>query len=398
MTAGVTLALVGFSSSFAVVLQGLRAVGATPAQAASGLIALCVTQALGMLVLAYRYRTPLTLAWSTPGAALLVSTGAVAGGWHAAVGAFLVVGALMIVTALWPALGRLVAAIPAPVAQAMLAGVLLSLCRAPVVAVVREPAYVAPLILLWAALARWRPRWASPVVFAAAVAIIAARADWGAMPLHDLAPVLHPVAPTFTLAAAVGIALPLYVVTMASQNVPGAAVMSAFGYRVPWRSCLGVTGLGTVAAAVAGGHAVNLAAITAALAAGPEAGPDPARRWRASVAGAWAYLALAVLAPGIAVAASRTDPALLGAVAGLALLGTLAASLASAVEEEASRVPAVIAFVVAASGITVFGVGAPFWALGAGCAAWFVLRRNAPRPADGSRSRPAPRPVSRMSR
>lgn len=372
--AGVTLALVGFASSFAVVLQGLRAVGASPAEAASGLVALCVAQALGMLVLTYRYRLPLTLAWSTPGAALLASTGAVAGGWPAAVGAFLLVGVLIVLTALWPALGRLVALIPTPVAQAMLAGVLLSLCSVPFRALVAQPLYVAPLVALWAIAVKWRPLWAAPLAFLAAIGIIAARADWGSMQVGDLAPVVYLVTPQFSVAAVVGLAVPLYLVTMASQNVPGAAVMASFGYRVPWRASLGVTGLGTMLASVAGGHAVNLAAITAALAAGPEADPDPRQRWRASAAAAWTYLALAVLAPGIAIIATRTDPLLLGAVAGLALLGTMATSLSASVADESSRLPAAITFVVAASGVTVLGVGSPFWALLAGSAAWMLLR------------------------
>ena len=129
--AGILTALVGFTSSFAVFLAGLRAVGASPAEAASGLLAVCATMALGMLWLARRHRMPLTLAWSTPGAALLASTGIVHGGWPAAVGAFLVVGALIIVTGLWSRLGAVIAAIPAPIAQAMLAGVVLELCLAP---------------------------------------------------------------------------------------------------------------------------------------------------------------------------------------------------------------------------------------------------------------------------
>src|SRR6202161_4342879 len=148
--AGILTALVGFTSSSAVVLTGLRAVGATPSQAASGLLAVCATQGLGILWLVRRHRIPLTLAWSTPGAAVLASTGVVRGGWPAAVGAFAVAGGLIVITGLWPRLGRLISAIPTPIAQAMLAGVVLELCLVPVHGFVAHPWLVAPIVLTWA--------------------------------------------------------------------------------------------------------------------------------------------------------------------------------------------------------------------------------------------------------
>ena len=406
-SAGITLALVGFSSSFAVVLQGLRAVGASPAQAASGLVALCIAQAIGMWALAYRYRMPITLAWSTPGAALLVTTGAASRGWPTAVGAFATVGVLLLVTALWPALGRLVSAIPAPLAQAMLAGVLFELCLAPVRSLAAAPAYVVPLIVLWLVISRWRPAWASPLVFAAALAIILTGADRSSLTSSDIVPAVDLTAPQFDLVATMGLALPLYLVTMASQNLPGAAVMSSYGYRVPWRPSLTVTGVGTVLASLAGGHAVNLAAITAALAAAPDAHPDPARRWRASVAAAWTYLVLALLAPALVVLAAHARPGILESVAGLALLGTFASAASAATSDAGTRLPAIITFLVAASGATLLHVGAPFWALVAGCLSWPLLVRNqqvqqagardpahhqAPATSGVTRGRPAPRP------
>src|SRR6201992_3032832 len=171
--AGILTALVGFTSSFAVVLAGLRGVGATPAQAASGLLAVCATQGVGILWLVRRHRIPLTLAWSTPGAAVLASTGVVRGGWPAAVGAFLVAGALIIVTGLWSRLGALIAAIPAPVAQAMLAGVVLELCLAPARGLAAHPGQVAPILLTWLVLLRGARRWAIPAAFAVTLAVIA---------------------------------------------------------------------------------------------------------------------------------------------------------------------------------------------------------------------------------
>ena len=378
VAAGIMTALVGFTSSFAVVLAGLRAVGATPAEAASGLVAVCLAQGLGMLWLTRRYRLPLTLAWSTPGAALLASTGAVSGGWPAAVGAFLVTGGLILLTGFWPRLGALIAAIPAPIAQAMLAGVLLALCVEPVHGLVEEPWLVGPVVLTWLVLVRLAPRWAVPAAFA--VALVGISLDLGRHGGLDgpLLPHLDLTAPTLTWSAVLSLAIPLYVVTMASQNVPGVAVMSSFGYAVPWRATMTVTGLGTVAGAVAGGHAVNLAAITAALAAGPDADPDPDRRWRAARAAGWSYLVLAALATALAGVAVAAPAGVVGAVAGLALLGTLGSALAGATAAGEGREAAVVTFVVAASGVSLAGIGAAFWALVAGLVVRTVTLPRAP--------------------
>lgn len=370
--AGLTTALVGFASSSAVVLAGLQAMGATPTQAASGLVALCLTQALGMLWLAQRTRMPVVLAWSTPGAALLAAGAVPEGGWPAAVGAFIVTGALVVLTGLWPGLAKAVAAIPAPLAQAMLAGVLVELCLAPVRGVVEAPLAVLPIIVVWLVLMRFAPSWASPAAFAVGLVVLLARASGSGLD-GPLLPVLEPVVPAFTWSAVVGIALPLYIVTMASQNVPGVAVLSSYGYRAPWRESMLVTGIGTVAGAPFGGHAINLAAITAALAASPDADPDPSRRWRAVRVSAIIYLALAACATAITRLVG-VAPVVLAAVAGLALLPTLASSLVGAVRAEGERIPAVVTFLVAASGLTAWGIGAAFWALLAGLAVHLALR------------------------
>jgi benzoate membrane transport protein len=374
--AGLLTALVGFTSSFAVVLAGLRAVGASPAQAASGLFALCATLALGMLWMARRHRIPLTLAWSTPGAALLASTGVVHGGWPAAVGAFLVVGVLIIITGLWSRLGRLIASIPAPIAQAMLAGVVLELCLAPVRGLAAHPWEVGPILLTWLVLLRVARKWAVPGAFAATLVVVGidvARAGG----LHGrLLPHLVLTTPTFTGAALLGLALPLYVVTMAGQNVPGVAIMASYDYEVPWREAMAVTGIGTVASALAGGHAINLAAITAALAASPDADPDPRRRWIASWTSGWVYLFLTLVSTALITFVSVAPPDVVSAVAGLALLGTLSSALASALSTAEGREAPAITFVVAASGLTFLGIGAAFWALAAGLLVYAVLPRS----------------------
>ena len=373
--AGVVTAVVGFSSSFVVVLAGLTAVGATPTQAASGLLTLLVTQALGMLWLSVRHRTPIILAWSTPGAALLAASTGVTGGWPAAVGAFVATGVLILLTALVPRLGDLVAAIPQSLARAMLAGVLLPLCIAPVTAVVDAPAAVAPVIVTWLVLLRLAPRWAVPAALGVALVTVLVTADVDA---GALAPSLTWTTPHWTASALVGIALPLYVVTMASQNVPGVAVTSSFGYRVPWRESLAVTGLGTVAGAPTRGPALNHAAHSAAQAAGPAAGPDRSRRWIAAVSASATYLVLAAASSALAAMVAAAEDGLMQAAAGLALLGTLGASLAGALADPKEREAAAATLVVAASGVTVLGIGAAFWALvvGLGCRAVLTGSRS----------------------
>ncbi|MEH1099158.1 benzoate/H(+) symporter BenE family transporter [Micromonospora sp. CPCC 205561] len=364
--AGVVTALVGFASSFTVVLAGLRAVGASDAQAASGLLAVCVASGVSAVWLGLRHRIPMSVAWSTPGAALLVATGAMPGGWPVAVGAFLVSGVLIVAAGLFPALGRAVAAIPRPVAGAMLAGVLLPLCTAPVRALVEVPRLAVPVVLAWLLLHRFARRWAVPGALVVAVAAIALTAPVSGLGGAGLLPAVELTAPAWNVSAMVGLALPLFLVTMAAQNVPGMAVLVGYGYRPPFGAALRATGLTTLLAAPAGGHAVNLAAITAALAAGPDAHPDPDRRWIASVT-AGTGLALLGLGAGAATAlVALAPPVLIEAVAGLALLGALATALTSALAEPAAREAAVVTFVVTASGVTLVGVGGAFWGLVAG--------------------------------
>lgn len=379
--AGGVTALVGFTSSFAVVLAGLRAAGATEDQAESGLLALTVASGVLAIVLGLVHRLPVPMAWSTPGAALLVSTGAVDGGWAAAVGAFAVTGGLLAVIGLVPALGRLVTRIPTEIAQAMLAGILLQLCLAPFAALADSPAYVAPVVLAWLAATRFRPRWAVPVALLVAVAAIGV-SSWRsgtALEAGQLVPTLTWTTPILTWSAVVGIALPLTVVTMASQNLPGAAVLRSFGFEAPWRPAVVATGLGTAAIAPFGGHAVNLAALSAALAAGDEAGPRE-RRWIAGVSSGFGYLVIAGSA-GLVVGLAAVAPAgIIEAVAGLALIGALVASLEGAFSAPRHRTSAALTFLLAASGVTLWSVGAAFWALLLGLAVRSGLERTSPAP------------------
>ena len=366
--AGVVAGFVGFASTFTLVLSGLRAVGATPAQAASGLFALCLLMGASGMWLSARHRIPISIAWSTPGAALLITSRHVDGGFAAAVGAFVVVGAAIVLCGLWSRLGRWLAAIPGPIANAMLAGVLLSVCVAPARAASAYPALALPPIVVWAVVLLVARRWAVPAAFAATLIMIAVDPVHGR---HAVAPGLPDpqlIAPVFSGAALIGIALPLFIVTMASQNVPGASVLSTYGYETPLRPVLVTTGGATVAGAFFGAHAINLAAITAAMVAGPEADPDPKRRWIAGVSCGALYVVLG-LAAGLAITlVGAAPPVVVEAVAGLALLGALAGALQAALRDDTHREAAVVTFAVSASGITAFGISGPFWGLVAGLA------------------------------
>jgi benzoate membrane transport protein len=379
--AGLVSAVVGFASAFTIVLAGLRAVGANQQQAASGLLAVCLAIAVAAAVLALRYRMPIAIAWSTPGAALLVATGPVDGGFRVAVGAFLACAALTVLAGAVPWLARLVAAIPRPVAGAMLAGVIVPLCTAPVRALIDLPLLAIPVTLTWALLLRYARPWAVPgALVAAVIGIAVSGADRG-LSGASLRPALEFTAPAFTVPAVVGLAVPLFLVTMAGQNVPGAAVLATFGYRPPLRGVLVTTGLLSAAAAPFGGHAVNLAAITAALTAGPDTHPNPARRWIATVAMGGGQLVLG-LGAGLATAlVLLSPPVLVIAVAGLALIPALGSSLASAVTEPEGREAAVVTFVVTASGMSIVGIGSAFWGLLAGVLALLLRRGGWRRPA-----------------
>ena len=376
--AGLLAGLVGFASTFAVVLEGLAAAGASPAEAASGLAVLTAAMGVSGIVLALATRLPVSVAWSTPGAALLGSSGVPEGGLAAAVGAFLVAGALVIAAGLFRPLGRAVAAIPPPVANAMLAGVPFPLCLAPVRAAAELPVLALPMLAAWAVAARLSPLAAMPAALASAVAAVAL-----AMPVATpselvAAPVL--IVPSFVPSAVIGIAPPLFLVTMASQNIPGIAVLKANGYRPDPRPLFTATGIASVAAAPFGALAVNLAAITAAICAGPAAHPHPARRWWAATVAGLAYLVIGVFAAGVTGLAALAPPLLVQAVAGLLLLAPLAGALVAGLAQPRDREAAIVTFVVSASGVSIASMGAAFWGLVAGGALLALARagRRAP--------------------
>ncbi len=373
--AGLVTAVVGFSSSFAVVLTGLGAQGATAAQAASGMLILCLGMAVGMVILDLVFKMPISLAWSTPGAALLASTTMAARDWSATIGAFLVVAGLTALTGLWPWLSRVMASIPVTIANAMLAGVLIPICVTAFTTLARTPLYVLPILVIWVLGYAFARRWAVPLALLTALVVVTFTVDQ-VPTLDDLLPTLQWTAPTFDWRYVVGIALPLFSVNIASQYAPGVAVMKTFGYQVPWRSTMLVTAGVSAVGAPFGGHAVNLAAISAALAASPDAHPNPSRRWQAAISAAGFYVLLGLLSASAAFVLSHSPTGLIITVAALALLGVLGSALQASLAEPQDREAAVITIVATASGITLLGIGSAFWGLAIGLLVRALLRRR----------------------
>jgi benzoate membrane transport protein len=358
---GLLVAIVGYASSVAIVIQGLAGVGASVGQITSGLVALGIAKGVTAIVLSWWLRMPISIAWTTPGLVLLATTGALAGGFAAAIGAFIVVGILIMLAGLWPPLGRLVAAIPRPIANAMLAGILFKLCLAPFIAIPKTPFLAAAVLITWLVLSRVARLYAVPAAVMVALIGTAMDAPFAGLALADFVPRIAFAAPVFTWEAMLNIALPLFIVTMAGQNLPGYAVLAAYNYHPRVGPLLLSTGAMSVVAAPFASPTINLAAITAALCAGPDAHPDPARRYIAGIVSGIGYILLVALAGAAAVLVTRSPPVLIEAVAGLALIGAFGNAMYNAVNDDEGRRPALVTFLVTTSGLSFVGIGSAFW-------------------------------------
>jgi benzoate transporter len=362
--AGVVAGITGFAGAVALLIAALGNVGATQAETASAILALSVVPGVLGVLLSLRTRLPILIVWSTPGAALLLATHN-AGDYGDAISAFLLCGVLILLTGAWPWLARLVTRIPKPIASAMLAGVLFSICLAPLRAVVELPLLALPIVVTWLVLSKFAPRWAVPAALVVALVVVGLSSDGFDLGHPEtLLPALTLTIPGFDVPTILGIGIPLYLVTMAGQNVTGFTVLRTFGYEhPPARAVLLSTGAGTLVAAPFGGFAMNIAAITAAMVAGPDAHPDRDKRWVAGVAAAVTTAALGLVASLVTALFLASPSVLVTAVAGLALFGALATAIVGALEDPAHRVVAVVTFVVAASGQPILGLGSAFWAL-----------------------------------
>ncbi|MBS0564444.1 MAG: benzoate/H(+) symporter BenE family transporter [Proteobacteria bacterium] len=366
LSSALVAALVGYGSTIALVLAAARALGATPAQTESWIFAVCLAKATGSALLSGWTRAPVVLAWSTPGAALVAASHGFT--MTEGVGAFVVTGGLVALTGLIGPLGRLVARIPAATASAMLAGVLLPFClKVPPVATAL-PLLILPVILAFALVRLASPAFAVLAALAAGLALTFGQGT----PLPEgfaRLPRLTFILPDWSAAATLGLALPLYLVTMASQNLPGFAVLRGAGYEPPVRRALGVTGILSAIAGFFGAHTISMAAITAAICLGEEVHPDRSRRWMVGLAYAAAWAGLGIFGTVILSAIDALPPELVTTVAGLALIGPLMGSLAAAFGPPQGRFPAAVTLMVTASGVSAFGIGGAFWGILAGLAA-----------------------------
>ena len=372
-TAGFVAVLVGFTSSVAIVFQAAQAFQATPAQITSWMWALGLGMGLCSLVPSLLLRKPVMVAWSTPGAAVLASAG-LSGGFSMAeaVGAFMVCAVLITLAGVTRWFERVMNRIPTEIAAALLAGVLARFGMQAFAAA--ETALPLVLLMLGAYLVARRliPRYAVVITLALAIAFVALRGEmsWSAIRFELAMPVFT--APQFTLSAAISLALPLFVVTMASQNLPGVAVIRATGYDLPISRLITMTGLATLVLAPFGGYALNFSAITAAICMGPEAHPDRDKRYTAAVSCGLLYVVIGIFGAVVTGLLTAFPKELVVAIAGLALLGTIGNGLATALRDEPHREAALITFLVTLSGVVVAGVGSAFWGVVAGSLALFV--------------------------
>lgn len=375
IAAGFVTVLVGFASSAVIVFQAAQSLGASPEEISSWMWALGLGMGLTCIGLSLRYRMPVVTAWSTPGAAMLI--GSVAGlPLSDAIGAFLLSALLIVVSGFSGFFERMISRIPVSLASGMLAGVLLRFGIDAFAAMKTQLGMVLTMFAVYLLARRLLPRYAViltllvGIAFAAGLGLL--RVD--GLSLQLAKPVFT--TPTFSLVAIVGIALPLFIVTMASQNVPGVAVIRASGYAIPISPVVGWTGVVNLLLAPFGAFALNLAAITAAICMGREAHEDASRRYVAAIAAGVLYLVVGLFGATVAALFAAFPKELILAIAGIALLGTIGNSLAAALREEAEREPALVTFLVTASGLSLAGIGSAFWGLLAGVMTLMVLRRT----------------------
>ena len=364
---GVLAALVGFTGSFALVLQGMRAAGASEAQATSGLIALMLGMGLSGIILALRYRIPVGVAWSTPGAALLIASGDTLNSVNEAIGAYIISALLLILAGCLRPLGRLIESIPASLANAMLAGILLGICLSPIRALAEDAWLATPLLLTWWVVGRFNRFFAVPAALLVLIPLVAWRLgvpeNFSGQLAASLIPKLLWIKPVFEPQALVSIGIPLFVVTMASQNVPGVAVLRANGYTPKAGPLIYNSGFFGLLAAPFGAHGINLAAITAAMFTSEDAHADPQRRYWASAFAGITYVLLGSMAGAAVLFVTLIPTVLVEAIAGLALLGSFSAAIVAALADVEHRDAAAITFLFAASGLAFLGVGGAFWGL-----------------------------------
>ena len=369
---GFVAVLVGYASSAAIIWQAALAAGATTGQIAGWMTALGLAMGVSTLALTLWYRAPVLTAWSTPGAALLV-TGLQGVSIQDAIGVFIVANALIVLCGITRLFARLMKIIPHSLASAMLAGILLRFGLQAFNSLNSELILCGSMLLAWLVLKVIAPRYAVIAAMLVGIAIALVKGDIVTDGVN-LSPVLPAfIAPHFSLAHSISIALPLFLVTMASQNAPGIATMKASGYSLPVSPLIVFTGLLALLFSPFGVYSICIAAITAAICQSPEAHPDANRRWLAAAAAGVFYILAGVFGGSVTGLMAALPVSWIQMLAGLALLGTISGSLFQALHNEAERDAAIVTFLVTASGLTVFSVGSAFWGLVVGGICYSVL-------------------------
>lgn len=374
ISAGFVAILVGYTSAAAIVFQAALSAGATPDQVSSWLWAVGIAMGVMGIALSVYYKHPIMIAWSTPGAALLV-TSLPGIAYSDAIGAFLFCSALITLCGVTGWFDKIMKLVPQSLATAMLAGVLLRFGLNVFPAFEAETLIVGAMVLTYI-IGKWRQSpYAIPLTFAIGVILSATQGkiDMSGISLDLTVPVWQ--TPTFDLSVLIGIGLPLFIVTMASQNVPGIAVLRAHGYQTPASPLIGWTGAMGLVFAPFGGYAFNMAAITAALCMGEDVDKDPAKRYLATVWVGVFYFLAGLFGATVAGFFAAFPHALVAAIAGLALLGTIANSLNAALSDAKGREAAILTFIITASGGTFLSVGTPFWGLLVGLAVYTLNQR-----------------------
>lgn len=372
LVAGFVAMMTGYTSSLVLMFQAGAAAHLSDAQISSWIWALSIGMGLTTIGLSLRFRAPIVIAWSTPGAALLVSSLPHVP-YAQAIGAFIVCALLLTVTGLTGWFDTLMKKIPAGIASALLAGILFEIGIGIFRAAQSSTALVLAMFFTYLILRRAAPRYAivTTLVVGTAVAGGLGLLDFSRFHVALAQPVLT--WPSFSLPATVSIGIPLFVVAMASQNVPGIAVLRADGYTTPSAPLISTTGLASLVLAPFGSHGVNLAAITAAICTGPDAHEDRSKRYTAAVWAGIFYLIAGVFGATIAALFAALPQALVVSVAALALFGSISGGLTNAMQDPRQRDAALVTFMVTASGLTLLSIGSAFWGLVAGVVTQVVL-------------------------
>ncbi|MCF7202746.1 benzoate/H(+) symporter BenE family transporter [Pseudomonas oligotrophica] len=372
VVAGFIAMLTGYTSSLVLMFQAGRAAGLSEAQISSWIWALSIGMAICSIGLSLRYRTPVVVAWSTPGAALLISS--LPGVPYAeAIGAFIFASALIVLCGLTGSFERLMRRVPASLAAALLAGVLFNIGVEIFRAVEVQPLLVLGMFFTYLLSKRLLPRYAvlAALLAGCLIAGLGGLLDFQRLSLQLAVPVWT--TPALSLAAIFSIGIPLFVIAMASQNMPGLAVLRAEGYQVPASPLISVTGIASLLLAPFGSHGIHLAAITMAICAGPEAHAEPGKRYTAAVWCGVFYGIAGIFGATLAALFAAFPAALVLSIAALALFGSIGSGLTQAMQQPHEREAALITFMVTASGLTLFGIGAALWGLIAGVLTLLIL-------------------------